>query len=673
MALVSVTPAIAAQQPLLGLNYSEEIPTGSLTAVYSVATGTDSQGAIYVLETGVNTQQNQQSYLLKLAPAGNQVVYQTALTVVPAYMAVDPAGNVYLAGDFVCSAAPCPGVVEKLGTDGATVMYTTTIAPDASVNGIAVDPDGRLYVVGWTINGDLATTPGVLQSSVSQNASQEFVVRLKSTGAVDYATYYGGSGEGYPAAVAVDASGSVFVTGFAYTVFFPTTPGAYLTVSGIPNFYGAPYLMRLSADGSSLVYSTFIDTQASTPAALALDTADNASVALNNPPHAPTVVRIHSQGAAATFSKVFPASSVEGLIVDGAGNTYAALSTSPNFPAQNSLAPCETGGTSALAELDPDGDVLQSTYIAGSQNYLAAAGLSTNSSVYVIALPDATYTPTQELAGSASGLLFLASLSPGANAVALQLACAGNAASYDNSGISGGEIVSLFGQGLGPATGTQPEMERFMGFPTQLAGVQVTFNGIPGPLLYVQDAQINAIAPWALPASGTVSICVINNGVTTNCITLPALSAHPGVFTTDGTYAIALNQDGTINSASNPAIFGSTVSIFATGLGPISPAQPDGAIAGMPLPVDVLPDQVYYFMNTFPNGALAVSPQVSYAGPAPFEVAGFSQVNFVVGRGTSIYGTSPYYLQAGGTPTVAAPIEPGSNGFLVYEIREAGN
>ena len=84
-------------------------------------------------------------------------------------------------------------------------------------------------------------------------------------------------------------------------------------------------------------------------------------------------------------------------------------------------------------------------------------------------------------------------------------------------------------------------------------------------------------------------VCVAYNGVKTNCLSWPVVEAAPAVFTVDGVYAAALNQDGTINSADNPAAPGSIVSIFATGLGPISPAQADGTLVGFPLPNNVLP------------------------------------------------------------------------------------
>jgi len=288
--------------------------------------------------------------------------------------------------------------------------------------------------------------------------------------------------------------------------------------------------------------------------------------------------------------------------------------------------------------------------------------------VYVAGVPAADYTPTEQLSGSQGGLVFVTSLTQNATAPVVPLACVANAASYDSAGISGGEIVSLFGNGLGPAAGTQPESVS-NGYPKQLAGVQVTFNGIASPLMYVQNGQINAIAPWALQAGQNANVCVVYNGASTNCITRPVLNAHPGVFTLDGVHAAALNHDGSFNSASNPAPVGSIVSVFATGLGPISPAQPDGSFIGVPLPVNTLPDYVYWLESTFLIGEVAATTTVGYAGPAPFEVAGMSQINFVAQNTTQQYvGQAPFYLQAGGQMPVGGIFGgPGvSNGFLVY-------
>jgi uncharacterized protein (TIGR03437 family) len=143
--------------------------------------------------------------------------------------------------------------------------------------------------------------------------------------------------------------------------------------------------------------------------------------------------------------------------------------------------------------------------------------------------------------------------------------------------------------------------------------------------LWVQDTQINTIAPWSLVPGQTTEICVMTAGTKTNCLTQPATETSPGVFSVDGSHAAALNQDGTINSALNPAAPGSIVSIFATGLGPISPAQADGTLVGFPLPMNVLPVNVEAGVPGHTTNF-----EITYSGPAPMLVSGASQINFRV-------------------------------------------
>lgn len=666
--LLSATTSLsAAQNFMLGLNYSERIPTGALTAVYSVATANDSQGAIYLLVSGGAGQQMVTTYYLtKLNPPGDQVVYQNSLPIQPQFIAVDPSGNVYLA---------TTNVVEKLGTDGTTVQYTTTIGPGVFIQSLAVDPSGRAYVTGWVPGDGLQTTPGALEqqpASTDTMASNAFVVRLNSSGAVDYATYLGGTSQAIGAVIAVDASGSAFVTGTALSPEFPTTAGAYLAASNMPNFNRASFLARLTPDGSALIYSTFTDTHADFVVLAGVDASDHAVLTLS-PPAGPGIVvlRFNPQGTATDFERSLPASHPGGLALDANGNIYLRSPVFANYPVYNSLSVCGANGGSALTVLDSGGNTLQSTYIPGAIGYtssIPAVGMGTGSTVYVVGFPDATYQPTRQLAGSTGQLLFLTSFSPDPSAQVMPLACIGNAGGYDSAGVAGGEIVSLFGQAMGPDTGTQPQVDVTIGFPKQLADVQVTFNGTPGPLLYVQAGQINVIAPWSLQTGQTVEVCVVYQGVATNCLARPVVDAHPGVFTVDGVYAAALNQDGTPNTASNPAAVGSTVSIFGTGLGPVDPLQADGAIVGFPLPVNVLQDRVYWLFDTWFIGTMAIYTPVSYGGPAPLEVAGVSQVNFVVQDTfqASFGGQTPYYLQAGGPMSAGVLIVPGSNPFLIH-------
>jgi len=100
----------------------------------------------------------------------------------------------------------------------------------------------------------------------------------------------------------------------------------------------------------------------------------------------------------------------------------------------------------------------------------------------------------------------------------------------------------------------------------------------------------------------------------------------------DSSYAAALNQDGTPNSAANLAQPNSIVSVFATGLGPISPAQPDGSLIGLPLPVNVLPIELKSCTVEPFTGMCSFqplpSPTTTYAGPAQSQIAGVSQISF---------------------------------------------
>jgi uncharacterized protein (TIGR03437 family) len=618
---------MSAQNFRLGVDFSQPIGNGSHIAT-NVAVATDAQGGIYTLAS-IGSPPTSQSYLVKLTPAG-AVVYQTTLPFFAPYMAVDAAGNVYLAAE---NANTSNFFIEKLGTDGATVLYQTPIGVVLGPAGIAVDSSGRVYVTGVPSLG-MPATPGAYQSTATNsNAYNGAVVRLKADGSLDYATYLGG---GVPVGIAVDNSGEAFVTGNDYLGGYPTTPGAYLPSA--PS--GGPYLTRLNSSGTGLVYSTY--TPGTAACCVAVDSADNATIAVRGKTAADFLVtRFNAQGAGLIFSQDLPGSSLPAAVgLDGAGNSYVVLSSgltnglieSPvaaNFQAKNSVTPCSAGMNSALAVLGPNGNLLQATYIPspeGFAGYVPAMTVSANSTVDVL---DGTLA-----AGAESPVLI--QFSPNLSAPPVQLACVGNAASYDSTAISGGELVSLFGQGLGPATGTQPTVSTQTGFPSELAGVQVTFNGTPGPLLYVQDGQINAIAPWSLTAGQNVDVCVSYNASPTNCITRTAVNAHPGVFMFNGS-TLVVNQDGSINSASHTAPTGSVVTFYATGLGPITPAEPDGGIVGDPLPANVLPVTLTWELQGMPIlwlGPTSGPVTVQYAGPAPFEVAGVSQINFVIGQYT---------------------------------------
>ena len=617
----------------LRIGFSPEINSNAVIA-------TDGVEALYILNTGnpanlpattvLGPATAPASYILKLSPTGDRIVYLTVLGFQAHAMAVDPSGNVYVAG---------PNHLAKLNTIGTALTYQLPIGQGLDVDALAVDNSGRAYITGHTSVGTLPTTPNAFQRTIPiDHRNHAFVARVNAAGtAFDYATYLAGNGWDAPSGIAVNSSGVATVIGVTTSIDFPVTPGAYLVQRSNQQDIPVPFLTRLAPDGSKLIYSTFIGPAHAEAQAVAVDPSGNAAV-YQRTASGLTLMHFNSQGTEVTFSKALPSSGLAGrrgktLAMDATGNIYAAgVSSGANYPVKGSLFPC---GWAYLTVFGPTGDLIQSTYLAGA-SWLTpnALALASNSAVYVAAVPDPAFIPARSI-GTANGPLLVTRLSPNGTAEPVKLACVGNSASFDPGPVSPGEIVSLFGESLGPAQGTQPQVDPRSEFPTALAGVQVTFDQRPAPLLYVQDAQINAIAPWSLIEGQTTEICVTFNGVKTNCLNRPVAKASPGVFTIDGRYAAALNEDGTINSAANPARLGSIVSVFATGLGAIAPRQGDGTTVELPLPVHVFPTKV----GVLGGSAVAqiITPlDVQYAGPAPFLVAGVSQINFRVGWGAMI-------------------------------------
>jgi uncharacterized protein (TIGR03437 family) len=191
-------------------------------------------------------------------------------------------------------------------------------------------------------------------------------------------------------------------------------------------------------------------------------------------------------------------------------------------------------------------------------------------------------------------------------------------------------LVSLFGVGLGPAEALGGMVVNGA-LTDSLGGVQVLFNGAAAPLLYVGPTQINAIVPSAVLGQDTASVQIVTPNGTLTGPTLSVVPSEPEVFQNGppmpgGGTAVALNQDGSLNSASNPAAGGSIVTIWATGAGESPGDLAPGSVATgfwMPaLPVSVLNE-------SDENGGQGIdSLAVLYAGDAPGMVTGVLQVNF---------------------------------------------
>jgi uncharacterized protein (TIGR03437 family) len=196
-----------------------------------------------------------------------------------------------------------------------------------------------------------------------------------------------------------------------------------------------------------------------------------------------------------------------------------------------------------------------------------------------------------------------------------------NAASMQPGPVAPGEIIWITGTGLGPATGSGPVVLAAGAVATQVADTQVFFDGIPAPLLFVSSDKINAIVPYEIYGHTATSVQVQVSGANTNPVSLQVVDTTPAIFTLDGSgkgQAAIINQDGSSNSASEPAARGSVISIFGTGEGQTMPAGQDGRIIATDIRTPIAPVSVTI-------GGVPV--QVVYSGSVPGQVSGMFQVN----------------------------------------------
>jgi uncharacterized protein (TIGR03437 family) len=621
-------------------------PNGNvLFATYLGGTGTDSgqsiavdaQGAIYVAGStiqqsgGLNnfpvtpgaaftTESSGQwdAFVAKLNPSGTALIYSTLIpnggqgTV--AGLAVDSAGNVYFGGGALPSqgafpttsgafqsaasiAATSPNsnhcVVAKLNAAGSALLYSTYVGGTNSdyFGGLAIDSSGNVYITGTTFSHDYPVTPGAFQTTSTDSVSAAFVTKLNATGsALVYSTYLGGSSVDGATAIRVDSQGDALIIGQSESTNFPVTTGAFENNAFVAPWaivgYSRFFLARFNPQGTSLLYATLFD------------------------------------GASYLDS-------------DAAGNAYIAGNATYGFPTTSGATQrCAAGGYSdaLLTQLNPQGTLAAASYLGGSgADLVSSVSVGADGSVYVVGNTMSTDFPgNTQLIGAitvGSSLPFIVKMKisdptqPDTPCMAL---VAQNGASFAEGGIAPGELITLRGLGFGPDAGVNANLSLSTPVPQQLSNVQVLFDGVPAPLLYVQSQQINVQAPWELSGRAVTKVQVNYQGALSNIATVPIVAAAPALFVqTYGQFqAAALNADGTINSPANPAKRGSYVSIWGTGGGATNLPGVTGGYAPLS-PLAML-------TQTVTANLTGANATVLFAGAAPTLISGVFQVNLAI-------------------------------------------
>lgn len=202
-------------------------------------------------------------------------------------IAVDSSGDAYVTGTFSADSVPFPttpgsynpgpapaygsfSFISKLMNDGSGLVYSTYFGGvnaagfgGDQIFAIAVDSTGAAYFGGISESEDnTPTTPGAFMPIRPSLYPVSFVAKLSADGStLVYSTFLDGSpgsdGDNV-GGIAVDSLGSAYVTGVTTATNFPTTTGAFQTVYKASLYLGTAFVTKLSADGSSLVYSTYL-------------------------------------------------------------------------------------------------------------------------------------------------------------------------------------------------------------------------------------------------------------------------------------------------------------------------------------------------------------------------------------------------------------------------------
>ncbi len=325
-------------------------------------------------------------------------------------IAIDESENVYITGwtdssDFPIALGAYDTThngnddvfVTKLNSTGTELLYSIYLGGITYdyPTGVAVDATGNAYVTGSTVSPDFPTTPGAYDTTY--NARDAFITKINSTGTdLVYSTYLGGTDVDYAEGIAVDGSGNAYVTGYAASSDFPTTPGAYDTTFN--GGYSDVFITKLNSTGTDLLYSTFLggsDIGSDRGFAIAVDESGNAYIMGSTPssdfPTTPDaydtthnglvgsqdvfITKLNSTGTDllySTFLGGWGLDSGRGIAIDASGNAYVTgFHMSSDFPTTPGAYDTTRGGNvdAFVTKINSTGSsLLYSTYLGGS-NY----------------------------------------------------------------------------------------------------------------------------------------------------------------------------------------------------------------------------------------------------------------------------------------------------------------
>lgn len=232
-----------------------------------------------------------------------------------------------------------------------------------------------------------------------------------------------------------------------------------------------------------------------------------------------------------------------------------------------------------------------------------------------------TYAPISSTGGSAKGILVghLPQLAPAPSITSQSIV---NAATGQTGPLAPGEIISIYGQNMGPTEASGPVPESGLKLATDVESTEVLFDGVAGAILYAGTSQINAVVPETLQGSDSVEVQVVRYGIPSARVLMQVAAVSPGFFSypvQGQAYAAALTANYAVQGPNTPLERGNLALFYATGLG-MAAGETADSIAARAAEVP-----------TRPSVTIGGQPaQVLYAGVSPGETVGLTQLNVIV-------------------------------------------